>query len=58
MPQVFPPGPALLATVVAGFTIPLLPYLHLFYMEAFLFALVACGWDRVQSAGHSADTMR
>ncbi len=49
-----PPGPALLATVVAGFTIPLLPYLHLFYMEAFLFALVACGWDRVQEAGHSA----
>ena len=49
-----PPGTALLTTAVAGFTIPLLPYLHLFYMETFLFALVACGWDRVQEAGRGA----
>lgn len=46
--------PALLATAVAGFSIPLLPYLHLFYMEAFVFALVAFGWWRVQRAGESA----
>jgi hypothetical protein len=42
------PGGALLATAVAGFTIPLLPYLHLFYMETFLFALVCFGWERLQ----------
>ena len=42
------PGTALLVTVLAGSTIPLLPYLHLFYMETFLFALICCGWDRLQ----------
>lgn len=40
---------ALLATAVAGLSLPLLPYLHLFYMEAFLFALVCWGWDRLQA---------
>ena len=42
------PGTALFVTAIAGFTIPLLPYLHLFYMETFLFALICCGWDRLQ----------
>jgi len=40
---------ALLATAVAELSIPLLPYLHLFYMEAFLFAFVCCAWDRLQA---------
>lgn len=43
------PGAALLATAVAGLSLPMLPYLHLFYMETFLFALVAFTWDRLQS---------
>ena len=43
-------GAALLATGVAGFTIPLLPYLHIFYMETFLFAAVCCAWYRLQKA--------
>jgi hypothetical protein len=43
------PGAALMATAVAGLSIPLLPYLHLFYMETFLFALVALTWDRLQT---------
>ena len=42
------PSASLLATGIAGFSIPLLPYLHLFYMETFLFALVCCVWDRLQ----------
>jgi hypothetical protein len=42
------PGASLLATGVAAFCIPLLPYLHLFYMETFLFALVCCVWERLQ----------
>ncbi|MCQ8241079.1 hypothetical protein [Rhizosaccharibacter radicis] len=37
----------------AGFTLPLLPYLHLFYMESFVFALVCWGWWRVQDAGRT-----
>eukprot|EP01037_Dinobryon_pediforme_P010802 gene10803-10880_t len=43
------PGAALLATAVAGLSVPLLPYLHLFYMETFLFALVAFTWNRLQA---------
>ncbi|WP_431283479.1 hypothetical protein ACQW02_01340 [Humitalea sp. 24SJ18S-53] len=46
--------PALLATAMAAFSIPLLPYLHLFAMESFVFALVAYGWWRVRRAGESA----
>ncbi len=42
------PSSSLLATGVTGFSIPLLPYLHLFYMQTFLFALVCCAWDRLQ----------
>lgn len=42
------PGAAFLTTAIAGFTIPLLPYLHLFYMETYVFALICCGWDRLQ----------
>ncbi|SHI96830.1 hypothetical protein SAMN02745194_01441 [Roseomonas rosea] len=47
------PRPALLATALAAFSIPLLPYLHLFYMETFVFALVCLGWWRVQRAGEN-----
>lgn len=39
---------ALVATGLAAFSIPLLPYLHLFYMEAFLFTLVVTAWLRLQ----------
>ncbi len=42
------PSGSLLATGVTGFSIPLLPYLHIFYMQTFLFALVCCAWDRLQ----------
>lgn len=45
------------ALAVVGLTalsIPLLPYLHLFYMESFLFALVCWGWDRLQRGGRGA----
>lgn len=45
---------SLLATAVAGICIPLLPYLHLFYMETFLFALVGCAWDRLQKPDRTA----
>jgi hypothetical protein len=40
---------SLLITVVMGFSIPLLPYLHIFYMQTFLFTLVCCAWDRLQN---------
>ncbi|MGP9811843.1 hypothetical protein ACTZWT_10060 [Rhodopseudomonas sp. NSM] len=40
---------ALIAVALAGLSIPLLPYLHLFYMESFLFAAVCCAWDRLQT---------
>ncbi len=40
--------PALAATALAAVSLPLLPYLHLFYMESFLFALVCWGWHRLQ----------
>ncbi len=39
---------AILALFVTAFSLPLLPYLHLFYMETFLFALVSCCWERLQ----------
>ena len=39
---------ALVATGLAAFSIPLLPYLHLFYMESFLFTLVVTAWLRLQ----------
>ena len=42
------PSGSLLATGVTGFSIPLLPYLHIFYMQTFLFAVVCCAWDRLQ----------
>lgn len=42
------PAGSLLASAVAAFSVPLLPYLHLFYMETFLFTLVCCAWDRLQ----------
>ncbi len=44
---------AWLAVVVAGFSVPLLPYLHLFYMETFMFALVCVTWHRLQSLSAS-----
>ncbi len=47
------PGAALMATTVAGLSIPLLPYLHLFYMETFLFVLVALTWGRLQTPGRN-----
>jgi hypothetical protein len=39
---------ALVAVAVVAYSIPLLPFLHLYYMETFLFALVCCVWDRLQ----------
>ena len=48
------PQPALAAVGLTALSIPLLPYLHLFYMESFLFALVCWGWDRLQKAGRGA----
>lgn len=51
--RVAQPGAALMATAVAGLSIPLLPYLHLFYMETFLFALVALTWSRLQTPGRN-----
>ncbi len=46
--RVASPRLGLLAAALAAFSVPLLPYLHLFYMETFLFALVCWGWDRLQ----------
>lgn len=43
------PSVALLTIAIAALTIPLLPYLHLFYMETYLFALVCCAWERLQT---------
>ncbi len=48
------PGASMLATGVAAFCIPLLPYLHLFYMETFLFALVCCAWERLQATDRNS----
>jgi hypothetical protein len=48
------PNAALLTTVMAGLTIPLLPYLHIFYMETYLFALICWAWDRLQNRDRSA----
>lgn len=47
------PVGAILSVFVAAFTIPLLPYLHLIYMEAFLFAMVCVIWDRLQEEGRN-----
>jgi hypothetical protein len=44
---------ALIGVALAGLSIPLLPYLHLFYMETFIFALVCWGWARVQETNRS-----
>lgn len=46
------PVPALLTVAIAGSSIPLLPYLHIFYMEAFLFTAVAWSWLRLQDREH------
>jgi hypothetical protein len=46
--RVSAPGTALIVTWIAAITMPLLPYLHLFYMETFLFAFICCGWERLQ----------
>ena len=42
--------PAMAAIALATLSLPLLPYLHLFYMEAFLFAAFSAGWYRVHAA--------
>ena len=39
-----------LAITVAALSIPLLPYLHLFYMETFVFALICVAWERLQKS--------
>jgi len=48
-----------LAVATAAFSIPLLPYLHLFYMETFVFALVCVTWERLQKIDRtvSADAL-
>ena len=45
------PTASLAALFVVAFSMPLLPYLHLFYMETFLFALVCWAWERLQTTG-------
>ena len=45
------PLPSLAALFIVAFSMPLLPYLHLFYMETFLFALVCWAWQRLQATG-------
>ncbi|SAL14056.1 hypothetical protein AWB69_00572 [Caballeronia udeis] len=42
-----------LAVTIAALSIPLLPYLHLFYMETFVFALVCVTWERLQTIDRS-----
>lgn len=48
------PNTALAIVALTGLSIPLLPYLHLFYMEGFVFALLCWGWDRLQRTGRGA----
>jgi hypothetical protein len=48
------PEASLLAVGTASFTIPLLPYLHLFLMETFLFAGVSIAWLFLHRAKRSA----
>ena len=48
------PPASLAALSVVALSVPLLPYLHLFYMETFLFALVCWGWERLQTTGRGA----
>ena len=43
------PTTSVVALGVGAFSIPLLPYLHLFYMETFFFALICCAWERLQT---------
>ncbi|WP_338664424.1 hypothetical protein VQH23_04495 [Pararoseomonas sp. SCSIO 73927] len=43
------PRPAILAVAVAALTMPLMPYLHLFYMEAWIFSLTALAWWRLHT---------
>lgn len=43
------PLAALASLAIAAFSLPLLPYLHLFYMETFVFALVCWAWLRLQT---------
>ncbi len=45
------PVASLAALFIVAFSMPLLPYLHLFYMETFLFALVCWAWERLQTEG-------
>ena len=48
----------MVAVGCATFSIPLSPYLHIFYMEAFLFMLVCISWGRVQDKESSfADSL-
>ena len=49
--RVAAPRTALAVVGLTALSIPLLPYLHLFYMESFVFALVCWGWDRLQRTG-------
>jgi len=51
--QAGPGPPAWLAIAVAALSIPLLPYLHLFYMETFMFALVCVTWRRLRAISPS-----
>ena len=49
--QIAGPTASLAALFILAFSMPLLPYLHLFYMETFLFALVCWAWQRLQTTG-------
>lgn len=40
---------AKIAVSVAALSMPLLPYLHLFYMETFVFTLICVSWERLQT---------
>lgn len=47
--RIAPRGAALFAVGMAALTMPLLPYLHLFFMETYLFAAICVAWWRLQS---------
>ncbi len=48
------PVSALFSVAITGLSIPLVAYLHLFYMQTFLFAFVCCAWDRLQKPDRDA----
>lgn len=52
---------ALAATMIAALSLPLIAYLHVFYMEAFLFTFTVVSWERIcyrdRNAGWKQDSL-